>query len=97
MNSELLGFGLCLSSGILKDRKHNDSETLFSSSDEEGDTYFVGSLRKSLLQSLINPCPIHYSYLINRNQAISKRGNRNICNKNCDKASTFVEIGQEGR
>jgi hypothetical protein len=40
--------GRCPSAGILKTREHNVSETeLFPSSDEGGDTYFVGSIRKS--------------------------------------------------
>jgi hypothetical protein len=41
-------FGLCPSSSILKTREHNVSETdLFPCSGEGGDTYSVGSLRKS--------------------------------------------------
>jgi hypothetical protein len=32
-----------------------------------------------------------YSYLNTWDQAVSKGDNRKTCNKNCDKARTFVE------
>jgi hypothetical protein len=36
---------------------------------------------------------IHYSYLIIYDQAKLAEYNKKICNKNCDKASTCVELG----
>jgi hypothetical protein len=47
-------FGLCPSSGILKIREHNVSETVCSRPQiggGGGDTYYVGSVRKSEPQS----------------------------------------------
>jgi hypothetical protein len=57
------------------------------------DTYFVGSFRKSWIQSQDDPCEIHYSYLITWDQANSAGDNKKIYNKNYDKARTFVELG----
>jgi hypothetical protein len=56
------------------------------------DTYSIGSLRKSLSQSLKNPCHINYSYLNTRDHPKSKEDNRKICSKNCDKACTGMEL-----
>jgi hypothetical protein len=41
---------------------------------------------------LDNPCQINYSYLNTWDQAMSEGDNRKICNKNCGKACTVMEL-----
>jgi hypothetical protein len=65
------GFGLCPSSGILKNIAFWKPIVFPSSGEDVGDTYSVESVRKSRAWSLDNLCQCNYSYIYTWDQDLS--------------------------